>query len=86
VLRPGTPVTRLTLTPPAGWRITDLTMAGWQPEQIGGYEVVLRNVEKPEASSDLIFPMLPELMFNKTLEMFLGFLPIGVKAHPKRKM
>ncbi len=39
----------------------------WQPEQIGGYEVVLRNVEKPEASSDLIFPMLPEGWDSRTL-------------------
>ena len=39
----------------------------WQPEQIGGYEVVLRNAEKPEASSDLIFPMLPEGWDSRTL-------------------
>jgi hypothetical protein len=33
VLRPGVPLARLVLTPPAGWRIRNLEMPGWQPDQ-----------------------------------------------------
>jgi lipoprotein-releasing system permease protein len=39
----------------------------WQPEQIGGYEIVLGYPEQPDASSDQIYPMLPEGWDSRTL-------------------
>lgn len=39
----------------------------WESGQIGGYEIVLMDPEQPDASSDLIYPMLPEGWDSRTL-------------------